>query len=79
MTNKQANRFELREPIRSLLNTYRKLAGADACALYLIMGDEMDDLEKKQELIKRFDKGNFTTESKNEFEGYGKNFQKKYR
>lgn len=57
------NRFELREPIRSLLKTYRKLAGADACALYLI-NYEMDVQEKESELFNRFDKNLFEGESK---------------
>lgn len=51
------NRFELREPLRSFITSIKNIFNADACALYLIAGDEMDELEKKQEFIKRFPNG----------------------
>lgn len=67
MALRDENRFELREPIRSLLKTFRKLAKADACALYLI-SYEMDNQEKEEELRKRFDKAMFDAESKKDYE-----------
>lgn len=51
--NSEANRFELREPIKSFLKWLRDTSNADACVLYLI-SKAMHNEEKKLHFLKRF-------------------------
>lgn len=55
MTSIENKRFEIREPIRSLLLTVKNYFSYDACALYLISASgSMHKNEKEEEFKKRF-------------------------